>query len=124
MSKRTLNFDNFMMEKKEDPIEVTVFGEVYKVKPEVPAIVPVMMARSNEEMSEADASMMVLRAGDIMFGKNNIEKFCEKGMSVNDLGLLIRKVFDMINGTGLDDDDTETLSDEAGMVTVDKKAKK
>ena len=45
-------------------------------------------------------------------------------MSVNDLGLLIRKVFDMINGTGLDDDDTETLSDEAGMVTVDKKAKK
>ena len=75
-------------------------------------------------MSEADASRMVLRAGDIMFGKNNIEKFCEKGMSVNDLGLLIRKVFDMINGTGLDDDDTETLSDEAGMVTVDKKAKK
>lgn len=124
MSKRTLNFDNFMMEKKEDPIEVTVFGEVYRVKPEIPAIVPVMMARSNDELSDSDASRMVLRAGDIMFGRENIEKFCEKGMSVNDLGMLIRKVFDTINGTSLDDDDTETLTDDDGVVPANKKPKK
>ena len=116
MSKRILNFDNFMAEKDEEPIIVRVYGEEYKVKPEIPAIVPVMMARSNEEMSEGDASRMVLRAGDILFGEENINKFCKKGMSIENLGSLIRQVFDMINGKSIDDDDAETLSDEDGMV--------
>ena len=116
MSKRILNFDNFMAEKAEEPIIVRVYGEEYKVKPEIPAIVPVMMARSNEEMSEGDASRMVLRAGDILFGEENINKFCKNGMSIENLGSLIRQVFDMINGKSVDDDDAETLSDEDGMV--------
>ncbi len=116
MSKRILNFDNFMAEKDEEPIIVRVYGEEYKVKPEIPAIVPVMMARSNEEMSEGDASRMVLRAGDILFGEENINKFCKNGMSIENLGSLIRQVFDMINGKSVDDDDAETLSDEDGMV--------
>ena len=116
MSKRILNFDNFMAEKNEEPIIVQVYGEEYKVKPEIPAIVPVMMARSNEEMNEGDASRMVLRAGDILFGEENINKFCKKGMSIENLGILIRQVFDMINGKSVDDDDAETLSDEDGMV--------
>ena len=116
MSKRILNFDNFMLEKDEEPIIVRVYGEEYKVRPEIPAIVPVMMARSNEEMSENDASRMVLRAGDMLFGEDNINKFCKKGMSIENLGILIRKVFDMINGKSVDDDDAETLSDEEGMV--------
>ena len=116
MSKRILNFDNFMAEKDEEPIIVRVYGEEYKVRPEIPAIVPVMMARSNEEMSEGDASRMVLRAGDILFGEENINKFCKKGMSIENLGSLIRQVFDMINGKSVDDDDAETLSDEDGMV--------
>lgn len=117
MSKRILNFDNFMAEKDEEPIIVRVYGEEYKVKPEIPAIVPVMMARSNEEMSEGDASRMVLRAGDILFGEENINKFCKNGMSIENLGSLIRQVFDMINGKSVDDDDAETLSDEDGMVS-------
>lgn len=123
MSSRVLNFDNFITEKNEEPILVTVFGKEYKVKPQIPAIVPVMMARSNENMSEGDASRMVLRAADIMFGKEAIEELCEKGISVADLGSLIKHVFDMINGTGVDDDDAETLSDEDGMVTTNKAKK-
>lgn len=125
MKKRVLDFDNFMAEKNEDPIIVKVYGEEYKVKPEIPAIVPVMMARSNEELNETDASRMVLRAGDILFGKKVIDHFCEMGMSVENLGNLIRSVFDSINGKGIDDDDTETISDEDGMVAASgSKAKK
>lgn len=121
MNIRVLDFDNFMAEKNEQPIVVKVYGKEYKVKPEIPAIVPVMMARSNEEMSEADASRMVLRAGDILFGKEAINEFCEKGMSIENLGNLIRRVFDMINGKGVDDDDdAETLSDEDGMAPKNK----
>lgn len=124
MNKRVLDFDNFMAEKKQEPIIVRVFGKEYKVKPEIPAIVPVMMARANEEMNENDASRMVLRAGDIMFGKGAIEELCDKGISVGNLGALIKQVFDMINGQGLDDDEEETLSDDDGMVSPTKKAKK
>lgn len=124
MKNRVLDFDNFMAEKNEEPIVVRVYGEEYKVKPEIPAIVPVMMARSNEEMSETDASRMVLRAGDILFGKKAIDHFCEMGMSVENLGSLVRTVFDRINGKGIDDDDSETISDEDGMVAAGNKAKK
>ncbi len=124
MKNRVLDFDNFMAEKNEEPIVVRVYGEEYKVKPEIPAIVPVMMARSNEEMSETDASRMVLRAGDILFGKKAIDHFCEMGMSVENLGSLIRTVFDRINGKGIDDDDSETISDEDGMVAAGSKGKK
>ena len=104
MKTRMLDFDAFMAEKKKEPIIVRIFGEEYQVKPEIPAIVPVMMARANEEMSDQETSRLVLQAGDILFGKENIMKLCEKGIGVEDLGTLIRQIFDMINGKGLDED--------------------
>ena len=110
MASRVLDFDNFLMEKKEEPIEIRVYGKTYHVKPAVPAIVPVMMARANESPDENDtvSSVLVLKAGD--------------AMTTEELGTLIRQTFDLINGKGIDDD-TETLSDEDGM-KVETKAKK
>lgn len=124
MASRVLDFDNFLMEKKEEPIEIRVYGKTYHVKPAVPAIVPVMMARANESPDENDtvSSVLVLKAGDAMFGKKVIDEFCEHGMTTEELGTLIRQTFDLINGKGIDDD-TETLSDEDGM-KVETKAKK
>lgn len=123
MKTRMLDFDAFMAERKKEPIIVRIFGEEYQVKPEIPAIVPVMMARANEEMSDQETSRLVLQAGDILFGKENIMKLCEKGIGVEDLGTLIRQIFDMINGKGLDEDEEE-LTDEDGMTAPVKKAKK
>lgn len=125
MANRTLNFDNFMSEKKQDPILVTVFGKEYAVRPEIPAIVMVTLARTNEStMSESDAAMMIMNAGDVMFGREAINEFCAKGMRSDQLVTLIKMVFEMINGKDVDGDDVEEISDEDGMVSAGGKAKK
>lgn len=123
---RTLNFDNFMNEKKQDPIVVTVFGKEYPVKPEIPAIVMVTLARTNDSsVSESDAAMMIIRAGDVLFGKAAINEFCEKGMRAEQLIDLIKKCFDLISGKDVDGDDVEDISDEDGMTAASgNKAKK
>lgn len=124
MKKRTLNFDHFMAEKKQEPIMVTVFGKEYPVKPEIPAIVMVTLARANETVSESDATIMILNAGDVMFGKDAINEFCSKGMRATDLVNLIKKIFEMINGKDVDGDEVDEVTDEDGMVAADSGAKK
>ena len=125
MAKRTLNFDNFMTEKKQEPIMVTVFGKEYPVKPEIPAIVMVTLARTNDTaISEFEATQMMIRAGDALFGKEIVDEFCSKGMQASQLIELIKMVFETINGKDVDGDDVEELSDEDGMVSTNSRAKK
>ena len=125
MSRKTLNFDSFMVEKKQDPIIVTVFGKDYMVKPRIPAIVMVTLARASEShVSEMDAAKMLLQAGDILFGKDAINEFCRSGITNDQLVELIRKVFEMINGKDVDGEDGDEMSDEDGMVSAGGHSKK
>ncbi len=122
---RTLNFDNFMTEKKDEPIMVTVYGKDYPVKPQIPAIVIVALARTNDSsISEFEVTKMLLNAGDVLFGHDAINEFCTKGMLVDELVTLIKMVFELINGKDVDGDDVETISDEDGMVSASNKGKK
>ena len=82
---KVLNFDKFMSEKKKETITVTVFGKDYKVPGEIPAIVPVMMARSEEAMNDDASVQLVMKAADILFGKEAVNEICAKGMSAADL---------------------------------------
>lgn len=125
MANRTLNFDNFMAEKKAEYIDVTVFGKQYKVKREIPAIMPIMMARANESTKREEVMLSILRAGDIMFGEKAIDTFCENGMSSDMLAELIQQTFNMISSEDVDGDDLdeETFDDESGKV-VSAKGKK
>ena len=125
MANKTLNFDNFMTEKKQEPIMVTVFGKEYPVQPEIPAIVMVTLARSNEpSISESEAAVMILKAGDVLFGENVVNDFCQKGMTAENLVTLIKMVFDVINGKDVDGEDVEDISDEDSMTSSGDKSKK
>jgi len=126
MSKRTLNFDNFMDEKNAETIDVIVYGKCYKVKKQIPAFVPIMMARANEDTDQGQVTLSILRAGDVMFGKKAIDSFCEKGMSIEQISNLIMQVFNMISNEDVDgedvdeatyDDETEKVSASAGKKT-------
>lgn len=123
---KILNFDLFMQEKKKKTLEVTVFGEKYLVPMEIPAIVPVMMARAEESESENDGTKAVMLAADALFGEANVNKLCRNGISATDLASLIQKVFTMINGQDQDDEDGEELSDDDSRVVKagNKNAKK
>lgn len=124
-AKRTLNFDNFMTEKQREPIMVTVYGKEYPVKPEIPAIVMVTLARTNDtSISEFDAAKMMFTAGDVLFGRKAIDEMCQNGMRSDQLISLIKMVFELINGKNVDGDDVEEISDEDGMVTTSTAGKK
>lgn len=125
MASRTLNFDNFMVEKKQEPIVVTVFGKEYEVKPQIPAIVMVTLARaSDSRVSEMDAAKMLLQAGDVLFGQEAINDFCRNGITNDQLVNLIKAVFEMINGKDVDGEDVDEISDEGGMVATSNRSKK
>ncbi len=94
-----LDFDRFLAEKEKEMLPVRVMGKVYEVRPEIPAMVPILMARS-EEMGEGDATRLVLRAADALFGKEAMDEMAEKGLSVDELAELVRQVFARIQREG------------------------
>lgn len=120
---KVLNFDKFIREKEHETIEVTVYGDVYTVPMEIPAIIPVMMARAEEEMDTVMRTRMVMRAADSMFGVEGVNKMCQKGMSARSLGELVETVFAQINGDDGDEDEAQELDDESGKVQTSKRKK-
>lgn len=75
-------------------------------------------------MTDAEASKIVLKAADVMFGARAIDEMCEKGLTTEQIGELVKKTFAVINGQDVDGEDAETLSDEDGMVQTEGRAKK
>lgn len=111
--KKVLNFDQFMQEKNKDMIEVTVLGKIYEVPAEIPAIVPVMMARAESSTDQQLATKMVMRAADAMFGTKAIDEMCANGISAANLATLVEQLFRQINNPGADEeDDSEEYTDE------------
>lgn len=124
MKKKTLSFDSFIAENAKQTISVTAFGETVEVKAEIPAIVPMLMARAELEEDDGATTRAMLNAADALFGKQTINRWCAKGMSVNELSRILTSTFNAINGTeDSEDDDVEELDDESGVV-AEKKAKK
>ena len=121
---KVLNFDKFIQEKNSETIKVTVYGKEYEVLSRIPASVPIMMARAENEEDGALATKLVMKAADAMFGKEAIDEFCDKGMSASELSTMVKQLFDMINGKETDaDDESEELSDESGKKRVDNEKK-
>ena len=53
---KILDFDKFISEKKKETITVTVLGKDYPVSMEIPAIVPVMMARAEASLDQQQST--------------------------------------------------------------------
>lgn len=113
---KVLNFDLFMQEHEKRTMDVQVFGKTYKVPMEIPAIVPVMMARAEDTISDEDSGRMVMRAADALFGADAVNEICRHGLSAQQLATLIQQVFAAINGNTKDDDEVEELTDEDSRV--------
>lgn len=123
---KVLNFDLFMQEKKKQTMDVTVFGDVYTIPMEIPAVVPVMMSRAEESDTASDGTRAIMMAADALFGAQNVDRMCQKGLSATDLANLIQKVFLMINGQDPNENEVEELSDDDSRVAkaADKSSKK
>lgn len=111
-----LDFDLFMSEKEKETITVKVYGKEYLVPAKMPAVVPLMMARAEKlaDQSSRNAAFvsMIFNAADALFGTRQMDDICSKGMDVEQLSMLIQKVFNVINGAEEDDGEVTELSDE------------
>lgn len=120
---KTLDFDKFLSEKNKETLDVTVFGKVYRVPMMIPAIVPVMMARSEENLDQNESTKMVYRAADALFGTDAVNEMCAKGMAGKDMAELVQSVFNIINGKEEEDDEAQELSDEDSHVAAPRRGK-
>ena len=78
-----LDFDLFLRETRKEPLEVHVYGQSIPVPPAIPALVPVMMARS-EHMQDSEAAALVVKAADALFTREKVDWMCDMGMSTED----------------------------------------
>jgi len=127
MANKVIDFDRFLAEKKQTYITVKVYGKEYQIKDEVPALVPILLARAGESANKSLIGDAIMRAGDIMFGKDAITELCNKGMSAQEMGALIRTVFSRVSGQDIDGDDMEdeqNVDDASGKVVRKKNSPK
>lgn len=115
---KVLNFDQFMSEKKQETIQVTVFGKEYEVPAQLPAIVPVMMARAERTKNPVDNTKMIMFAADALLGNETVNELCENGLSGKDLASLIAMIFQKINSSDDEEDEAEELTDEDSRTPV------
>ena len=113
---KVLDFDRFLAEKQEETLTVRVYGKDYRVKKEIPALVPVLLARHAEDDAQ-EKGKALLQAGDLMFGREAIDGFCRRGMSAEKLAALVEQVFARILGT----EEKQVLEDDG--TVEDKKGK-
>ena len=123
--KKVLDFDKFLQEKNKELLTIKIYGKEYSFPAEMPAIVPVLLARAAEEVDIAQESKITVGALDMLLGKESVDELCNKGLTVPEFRELAKKIFGMINGTVSDDEEMQEMTDEDSRKTVgERKAKK
>lgn len=110
-NRKTIDFDKFMSERNAETFDVVVFGKTYKCKKEIPAIVPLKMARA-EQADPAESIKLVFSAAASLFGSEGVENMCADGITFNEMSQLVKKAFDLINGVDDDDEELQEVTDE------------
>lgn len=122
MANKYYDFDQFISEKESEYITVKILDKEYTVQKEIPALLPVLMARHEGSIDQQEQSRLLLRAADMLFGEGAVDEMCKKGLSTKSLIKIIEKLFKLIGAN--DDDDSEELDDESGKKAVGKPGKK
>ena len=115
-----LDFDAFLREAEKTMMKIRVLGKEYEVKPELPALIPMKLARAQEGMSEEETVRMYLQSADAIFGKEAIDEMCEKGLTTPELAELVKQTVALIRGEKPTKNDGEVLMDDVGHVAMRK----
>ena len=66
-----------------------------------------MLARAGDEVDNQAVGLAMMKAGDLMFGKEAVDEMCSAGATTKDLATLFRMVFQMVSGVDIDGDDMD-----------------
>lgn len=108
---RYFDFDNFMQEQEEQPIIIKIFGQ----EEELPASLPASMVLSIMRMQKAKNGNIpeseVLSMAEAMFGKDRLKKWCDNGLTMAGLEVLIKETTKLYMGnTKVEDENTPRKS--------------
>lgn len=110
MEEATLDFDRFMAEKACEYVAVKVYGRLCRVRREIPALLPMLLARA-AEISPEEMGRAMLRTGDMLFGPEQMDEFCRQGMTAGEMTALVERTLALICGKP-EAGDAETLEDD------------
>lgn len=112
---KVLDFDRFREEAENETILVRAYGMEMTVRKAIPAIVTLMAARAEKLADQSSRNQayvkMVVSAAQSLFGEDNLNALCEKGLTAGELNQLTMQTINLINGEDGDEDEPQELSD-------------
>lgn len=90
-----LDFDRFLSEIKQETLPVRVYGKIYRVRREIPAILMLTLALSDQQDTAA-MGKAYLQAAQTLFGDEALKEFCRYGMSSAALCNLVEQTLNRI----------------------------
>lgn len=91
------SFDSFISEMKHETASFEMFGKTYEFEKRMPAILPLELARYDDE--DGIPPRVMFKSAYAIFGKATIDDLCKHpGFDLEVLGELLKWAFDVING--------------------------
>lgn len=99
---RFKDFDAFFSETKKEPVVIKLFGEEHELSHSLPAIIMVKLLRLQKEVGNEGEipPHEVINMAEGIFGKERLDEWLEKGLTVDQLGELIQWTVQQYNGNG------------------------
>ena len=117
---RFKSFDDMLAETTNETITIRVYGKDYTIPAQMPAIIPVMMARFEDD-PEAMQRLTYL-AGDHLFGHEAVTEWASHdGFTKEKLETIVSEVFKMIYGAPETETPKERIEDDVEQAADDPK---
>ncbi len=94
----TKDFDAYWREQEHEPLMVRVFGEDHELPPELKAAVIIKIVRMQVEGKKTVPEAEVLHLAEEIFGKERLDDWLEKGLTMSQLEDLIRWAMQQYSG--------------------------
>jgi hypothetical protein len=92
--KAHFDFDAFWGERKQEVLEITVYGETHYLPASVPAEIVLGIMRMKADGIQNVPDEQVLLMTESIFGKERLDGWCKKGMTVDQMGDLLSWALD------------------------------
>lgn len=92
LEERFFDFDQFMNEMDQKPVRVKIFGQIEELPPSMPADMVLRILRLRKKGVENVPEEEVLLMAETLFGKERLERWCKKGLTLKGLEVLLEHV--------------------------------
>lgn len=95
MSDKYLDFDQLIEEKEQKPIIIKVFGKKEQLPASLPALMVLKIIRMHRKGTENVNEETLFEMAEMLFGKERFTAWLNKGLSIEQLEMLIEKTVEM-----------------------------